>query len=145
VEIWIIVAVGAAIVLAGLRYLLLLREREHGEEEATTEQIDIAIAFYKRELLNTLEIFSGEAKNEDPQLFLSEIPRAVQILVHIETLYRRKGVFFDARGIHTLFCEVEDIASNNKIWDAPEAKGVDTPQLADVMSRIRSFVTCTMP
>lgn len=144
-ELWIFVAVGAAIVLAGSYYQLLLQRREHGEEEVTTEQIDMAIAFYKRELLSTLEIVSGEAKNEDPRMFLSEIPRAIQILVHIENLYRRKGVVFDARGIHTLFCEIENIASDQKIWDAQGAKGVDTPQLADVMNRIRSFVTCTMP
>jgi len=144
-ELWILASVGAAIVLAGSYYLFLLRGREHGEEEVTTEQIDMAITFYKRELLSTLEIVSGEAKNEDPRMFLSEIPRAIQILVHIENLYRRKGVVFDARGIHTLFCEVENIASDQKMWDGQRAKGGDTPQLADVMNRIRHFVTCTMP
>jgi hypothetical protein len=145
VEIWILVVVGAATVLAGSGYLFFLRGRDHGDDEATPEQIDTAIVFYKRELLSTLEIVSGEAGNEDPRLFLNEIPRAIHILVHIDNLYRRKGVVFDVRGIHSLFCEAETIASDRKMWDAQGAKSVAASQIADVMGRIRSFVIFTMP
>lgn len=145
VEIWVIAAAVLGLAWAGPRYLAYRQERDHGEEEITTEQIDTAIAFYKKELLGTLEIVSGEAMNEDPRMFINEIPRAIQILVHIEDLYRRKGVAFDARGIHRLFCEAEDIVSDTEKWGGEDGKGAGNTRFSEVRNRIRCFVTCGMP
>jgi len=145
VEIWVIAAAVLGLAWAGSRYLACWPARDHGEEEISTEQIDMAIAFYKKELLGTLEIVSGEAMNEDPRMFINEIPRAIQILVHIEDLYRRKGVAFDARGIHRLFCEVESIVSDTEKRGAEGGKGAGNTRFSEVRNRIRCFVTCGMP